>query len=121
MYNSDRKRGVKMLQVLLAILWLLLVPFGCGMWLTSGMKKEHQNIGMIYLNGYLIMIAFFQCVYLAYLLVRGESFLVLVWSFGVVTCMFSVFSAWKGRKILKPCIQRIKSKEAILLKVVFAI
>ena len=63
-----------MLQILMATFWLLLVPFGSGLWITSKLPKEHQSIGMIILNGYLVTIAFFQCFYLGFLVAESTSF-----------------------------------------------
>lgn len=110
-----------MFQILLAIVWLICVPFGCGMWISSRFPKENQNIGLILLNGYLIMIAFFQCFYISFLLTGSHSFRGLTWTLGIILPAFAVLSAWMGRKILKPCVQQFKSKEAIALKIVFVL
>ena len=110
-----------MLQILLAAIWLLCIPFGCGIWISSRFPKEYQNIGMIFLNGYLIMIAFFQCFYIAFLLAGSHSFRGLTWTLAVILPVFAGVSAWMGRRIGKPCFRKIKDKEAIALKVIFAL
>lgn len=110
-----------MLQVLLAFFWLLLVPFGSGLWLTSKLPKENQSIGMIFLNGYLIMIAFFQCFYLGFLVMGSTSFKALTWIFGILIVIFSGVSSTLGRKTLKECWSKLKNKEAIILKAVFSL
>lgn len=110
-----------MLQVLLAFFWLLLVPFGSGLWLTSKLPKENQSIGMIFLNGYLIMIAFFQCFYLGFLVMGSTSFKLLTLVFGILIVAFAGISSVLGRKVLKECCPKLRNKEAILLKIIFAI
>ncbi len=110
-----------MLQILLAIIWLLLVPFGSGLWFTSKLSKERQSMGMIFLNGYLITIAFFQCFYLFFLVAGSISFKLLTWVFAVFIVIFSSVSAVLGRKVLKECFSDLKNKEALVLKVVFVL
>ena len=110
-----------MLQILLAIFWLLLVPFGSGLWLTSKLSKEHQSMGMIFLNGYLIMIAFFQCFYLGFLVAGSISFKLLTGMFGLTIVIFAGVSSVLGRNLVKDCLLKAKNKEAIILIVVFAL
>ncbi len=110
-----------MLQILFAIVWLLLVPFGSGLWITSKLPKERQSIGMIFLNGYLIMIAFFQCFYLGFLVAGSISFKLLTLLFGIFIVFFAGVSSVFGRKILKDCLPELKNKEAIALKIVFVL
>lgn len=110
-----------MLQILLAIVWLLLVPFGCGLWLTTKLPKERQSMGMILLNGYLIMIAFFQCFYLGFLVAGSISFKLLTWVFGITIVIFAGVSTILGRNAVKDCLLKTKNKEAIVLKVIFVL
>lgn len=110
-----------MLQILLAIVWLLLVPFGCGIWLTSKLPKERQSMGMIFLNGYLIMIAFFQCFYLGFLVMGSVSFKLLTLVFAFFAVVFAGVSSVLGKKILKECIPKLKSNEAFALKIIFVL
>lgn len=108
-----------MLQILLTIVWLLLVPFGCGLWITAKLPKERQSMGMILLNGYLIMIAFFQCFYLGFLVAGSISFKLLTWLFGIVIVLYTVASTVFGWKTIKECLPKMKMKEAVALKSVF--
>lgn len=110
-----------MLQILLAVFWLLMVPLGCGMYLTKKMPEEQHCIENIFLNGYLIMIALFQCVYLCFVLLRSTSFDLLTLVFGIVVVLISLCSAWFGRDIIKTCLNRLKNKEAFFLKIVFVL
>lgn len=110
-----------MLQVLLVIIWLLLIPFCCGLWITSRLSKAYQNIGVIFLNGYLVMIALFQLLYLCFFLGGSISFTALAWTFGIIAVLFAGISARLGWGILKECIQRMRNKEALALKLVFCL
>ena len=110
-----------MLQILLAIFWLLLIPFGSGLWFTSKLPGERQSIGMIFLNGYLVMIAFFQCFYLGFLVAGSISFKLLTLVFGIYIVIFAGVSSILGRKVLKKCLAKLKNKEAVVLKIVFAL
>lgn len=110
-----------MLQILAAIFWLLLVPFGCGMWINSRMGKEHQSIGNIFVSGYLIMIALFQCWYLAFFMAGSISFETLTWVFAIFIVLFAGVSAWFGRGIIKTCLTGMKNKEAIVYKIIFGL
>lgn len=110
-----------MLQIFLAVLWLLLIPFGSGLWITSKLPKERQSIGMIFLNGYLIMIAFFQCFYLGFLVAGSISFKHLTWVFSIFVIIFAVVSIVFGKSVLKETITKLKNKDAIALKIIFAL
>lgn len=110
-----------MLQILLAVFWLLMIPFGSGVFLTKKMPEEQHSIGNIFLNGYLVMIALFQCVYLCFVLLKSTDFNLLSIVFGIIIIIFALCSAWFGRDIIIPCVKKIKNKEALLLKAVFAI
>lgn len=110
-----------MLQILLAIVWLLMVPFGSGLWMTSKLPKERQSMGMIFLNGYLTMIAFFQCFYLGFLVAGSVSFKLLTWVFGIFIVIFTGVSIAFGKGVLKESLPNLKNKEAIVLKIVFAV
>ncbi len=110
-----------MLQILLVIFWLLLIPFGSGLWITSKLPKESQSLGMIFMNGYLIMIAFFQCFYLGFLVVGSISFKFLTWVFAIFIVIFASVSITFGRRLLKECFSDLKNKEALILKIVFSL
>lgn len=110
-----------MLQILMATFWLLLVPFGSGLWITSKLPKEHQSIGMIILNGYLVTIAFFQCFYLGFLVAESTSFENLTLVFAIFILLFTGVSVWFGRKIVKDCFAGMKCREALALKIVFVL
>ncbi|MBO5341859.1 MAG: hypothetical protein J6A73_04125 [Lachnospiraceae bacterium] len=110
-----------MLQILLAVFWLLVIPFGCGVFLTKKMPREQQSLGNIFLNGYLVMIALFQCVYLCFVLLKSNDFNLLSIVFGITVVIFALCSTWLGRDIVVPCVKCLKNKDALLLKTVFAV
>lgn len=110
-----------MLSVLLAIVWLLLIPFGCGLWITERLPKERHGFECVLLNGYLVMIAFFQCFYLGFVLAGSISFRWLTIVFGIFIGVLSLCSAWFGRSVFKECIDKCKNKEAIIIKIIFAL
>lgn len=110
-----------MLQIFLAFLWLMVIPFGCGLMIGKYMPEEKQTVGQVLINGYLIMIAFFHCFYLAFVLLGSTSFRHLTLVFGVFIVIFALISAWVGRKIIYICFLRMKNKEALILKSVFAV
>lgn len=108
-----------MFSVLLCILWLLLVPFCCGVLLTKYLPAERHGVGYIFLNGYLVMMALFHCFYLGFLFAGSISFEWMTVVFAVFILLFAVCSAWFGREILKEAFGRLKGKEALVLKLVF--
>ncbi len=110
-----------MLQVLLAVIWLLLIPTGCGLYITKRMPKECHHFGYVILNGYLIMIALFHCFYLGFVLAGSISFRYLSLCFGIFIVICSLVSAWFGRGIIKDCLIKIKEKDALFLKVIFVL
>ena len=110
-----------MLQILLAVFWLLMIPFGCGVFLTKKMPREQHSLGNIFLNGYLVMIALFQCVYLCFVLLKSTDFNLLSIVFGITVVIFALCSTWLGRDIVVPCVKCLKNKDALLLKTVFAV
>ncbi len=110
-----------MLSVLLAIIWLLIVPFGCGMLITKWLPKERHSFECVLLSGYLIMIAFFQCFYLGFVLAGSISFRVLSIVFGIFIGVYGTCSAWLGKTVIKDCIDKCRNKEALILKIVFGL
>lgn len=110
-----------MLSVLLAVLWLLLIPFACGLWITKCMPEERYCFECVMLNGYLSMIALFHCFYLGFVLTGSISFKMLSSVFSVFIGVFAICSAWFGRIVIKACIDKMKNKEALVLKIFFGI
>lgn len=110
-----------MLQILLAVLWLLLVPFGSGLWITSKLPKEHQSIGLTFLNGYLVTIAFFQCFYLGFLMAGSISFKLLTGVFGIFILIFTSVSIVFGKDVLKESVAKLRNRDAIVLKIIFVL
>lgn len=110
-----------MLSVLLAIVWLLIVPFGCGLFITKQLPKERHSFECVFLNGYLVMIALFQCFYLGFLLAGSISFQLLSVVFGIFIGVFGTVSAWLGKAVIKDCMDKCRNKDAIVLKVVFGL
>ncbi len=108
-----------MLSAVLVFLWLIVIPFGCGLWITGKLPKEHHRTEIVFLNGYLIMIALFQCIYLCFVMAGSTSFKLLTWIFGVIIVIFFVVSAGLGRAVIKECLSAVKNKELLALKVVF--
>lgn len=72
------------LSVLLTIVWLLLIPFGLGTWVTSLFSRKFITPGLILLNGYLSMTALFEVLFL--------PFLKLGWSFNALALVFAIIS-----------------------------
>ncbi len=110
-----------MLQILAGIFWMLLVPFGCGMWITSRLGKECQTIGNILVTGYLLMIALFQCWYLVFFAAGSVSFKALTWVFAFFIVIVAGVSAWFGRNVLKDCFAEFKNKDGIVFKIIFLV
>ncbi|MBQ8247868.1 MAG: hypothetical protein IJZ42_12105 [Lachnospiraceae bacterium] len=108
-----------MLQILLVMFWLLLVPFGCGLLLTCKLPKEQHRFEIVLLNGYLVMIALFQCLYLCFVLAGSTSLKCLALIFGIAIVVYSGVSALLGRGVIKDCISSIKNKEALGIKLFF--
>ncbi len=108
-----------MLQFLLAVFWLLMIPFGLGMYVTKKMPTEQQSIGNIFLNGYLVMIALFQCIYLIFVALGSTNFNVLTICFGVLSVIGAFVSVWFGKDIFMPCLSKVRNKEALITKLVF--
>ena len=108
-----------MLQILAVIFWLILIPFGCGMFVTSRLPKERQTYGHIFLNGYLVEIALFHCVYLGFLLLGSTNFKLLTWVCAVLTVGISAMSSVLGRKCLKNSRKEWKDKKALFVRILF--
>lgn len=108
-----------MLQILAAIFWLILVPFGCGVYLTSKLPEERHTFGHVFLNGYLVGIALFHCLYLGFLLLGSTNFKALTIVCGVITVIVSVLSTLAGRKCLKGCKAEFAKKDGLVWRLVF--
>lgn len=110
-----------MLQILASIFWLLMIPFGCGIYLTAKLPKERHTCGHIFINGYLVSIALFHCLYLCFLLLGSTNFKLLTIVCAVAMIGFSGASAVVGRKCLKDCKKEFRKKEALFWGIVFGI
>lgn len=109
-----------MLQILLSVLWLMVIPFGCGLMITKYLPEEKRTVGQAWINGYLIMIALFHCFYLVFTLLGNTSFKLLSLIFGIFIGVFALFSIWFGRKIVRTGFVGMKNKDAMAVKIVFA-
>jgi len=77
-------------------MWLVIVPFCCGLSLTRYMKKEYQNLAMIMVAGYFLVLALFQVVYIPFV-VFYNHFAPLVMVYGILMTVLSVASLiWNG-------------------------
>lgn len=108
-----------MLQIVLVFFWLILIPFGCGMLFTNKLPKEHHRVEIVFLSGYLIMIALFQFLYLCFVVAGSTSFRLLALIFGIFIVLYAGVSVWFGKTVIKECLSAIKNKESLALKVVF--
>ena len=65
------------------ILWLVIIPYCCGIPVAKHFGKEGRYLEMTFVAGYLLMIAWFQLVYLGFVLFYNH-FTPLVWCTGVL-------------------------------------
>ncbi|MDD2972491.1 MAG: DUF6077 domain-containing protein [Lachnospiraceae bacterium] len=79
------------IQALSVILWLVIIPFCLGLSATRWIRKEYQNITMIMVMGYFIMLAAFQVIYLPFV-VFYNHFMPLVYVYGVSMAVLAVIS-----------------------------
>ena len=86
--------------IFLGILWLLVIPFGLGIFPSKLLKKENRYPGLILVIGYLVMMALFECLYLP-ALAAGVKFRTLCLLFRLLIGILSLASAVFGVKDLK--------------------
>lgn len=110
-----------MLQTILVFFWLILIPFGCGLLFTDKLPKEHHRLEIVFLSGYLIMIALFQCLYLCFVVAGSTSFKLLALIFGISIVLYAGASAWFGKGVVKECVSAVVNKEALAMKAVFGV
>ncbi len=108
-----------MIQILAAIFWLLFVPFGCGTVITAKLSKERHTFGQIFLNGYLVMMALFHCLYLVFLLLGSTNFKLLTIVYSCLILVFAVVSLIRGHGLVRNCRQDFCNREALFLRIVF--
>lgn len=88
------------LTVILGILWLMVIPFGLGIFPCSLLPKKYCCPGVIFAVGYLIMMALFECEYLPALFL-GLSFknlcLIFRLSVGLLSLIFYILG-WRDIK-----------------------
>ncbi|MDD3206814.1 MAG: DUF6077 domain-containing protein [Lachnospiraceae bacterium] len=91
-----------MLIKLMAIfMWLAVTPFCCGLSITRYMRKKYQNLSMILVTGYFLMLALFQIIYILFV-VFYNHFKPLVVVYGVGIAALSVISlACNGKYWIK--------------------
>jgi hypothetical protein len=88
------------LKILLGILWLVVIPFGLGIFPCRLLQKKYRSPGMIFVAGYLIMMALFECEYLPALFM-GMKFTTLCMIFRISVGFLSLASTILGAKNLK--------------------
>lgn len=84
-----------------AVFVLGIIPFCIGMYPVTFYEKEKQNIPFIFLHGYLIEIALFECLYVGFLVAGSTSAEWLSRVYGVLTLVLAVLFAVLGRSVLK--------------------
>lgn len=107
-----------LIQILLAILWLFMIPIALGLPVTKFFPKNRQKIELALLNGYLVMIALFHCFYLVFLVMKSTNFGTLAVVFGIFIAIVSLLSAWFGKDALRECRKGI-NKDKTFWKWVF--
>lgn len=80
-----------LIRILSILMWLVVTPFCCGLSITRYMRKESQNLTMIMVTGYFLMLALFQVIYIPFI-VFYNHFKPLVIVYGVGIAVFAVFS-----------------------------
>ena len=88
------------MQILSAVLWLLVVPFASGLWLTGKLNTKFKVIPMVFLNGYLVQITIFQILYIV-ILKYNANFNLLVRVYEIVILLVAATSVFFGRKLWK--------------------
>ncbi len=106
--------------IILGILWLLVVPFGLGIFPSKMLKKEYRSPGLILLIGYLILMGLFECVYLPFLLL-GIRFDMLCLLFRLLSGILSLASVIFGMKDFKSFTLPKKNIWLILFAVLVAV
>lgn len=87
------------LSILLVIVWLVLVPFGLGLFLTSFFDEKYRTPGLVLLNGFFVMTALFQIIYI-FALWRDFTFGTLAIVFGIVCFLAMIISVIMGYHII---------------------
>lgn len=80
-----------LIRILSILMWLVVTPFCCGLSITRYMRKECQNLTMIMVTGYFLMLALFQIIYIPFI-VFFNHFKPLVIVYGAGSAVFAVFS-----------------------------
>lgn len=78
-------------KAILIVIWLCLIPFCCGLWITRCMPKKYQNCSMVMVTGFFFVLALFQVVYIPFI-VYYNHFLPLVYVFSGIILCFAFFS-----------------------------
>ena len=77
--------GIKLL------IWMLIIPYCCGMPLARHREKEENRIAMTFLMGYLFVISMFQVIYVGFVIFYNH-FTPLVWVTAIFYLCFAAIS-----------------------------
>ncbi|MBQ8592229.1 MAG: hypothetical protein IJ485_05740 [Lachnospiraceae bacterium] len=77
--------------------WLVLIPFACGLLFSDVFGRCNRGAGTVFLCGHLFMIAVFQVIYIPFLIYYNH-FQPLVYTYAGIICAFAVFSVVIKRK-----------------------
>lgn len=107
------------LMILKAVLWLLCVPFCMGMLTTRLLPTKKQTYGMIMINGYVVSVALFQCLYLAFVLAGSNSAKWLAVVFAIVSVVYAALSAVLGRSCIVQCEKNRRESKFSVFTIIF--
>ena len=81
---------MSILSLLWLFIWLVLMPFACGLLFADVFGKRNRGVGTVFLCGHLFMLAVFQVIYIPFLICYNH-FQSLVYTYVGVICIFAVF------------------------------
>ena len=101
---------MSILSLLWLFIWLVLMPFACGLLFADVFGKRNRGVGTVFLCGHLFMLAVFQVIYIPFLICYNH-FQPLVYTYAGVICTFAVFSVVVKRKeILSLFVWKLEKK-----------
>lgn len=95
---------IKMIITIAAVLfWMVGVVFCAGLLTTKLLPAKRRTYGMVFVNGYMVSIVLFECLYLLFVLLKSTSVQWLGIAFAICFLGYALFSVLLGRECIRDC------------------
>lgn len=98
---------------------MMVVPFCAGLLITKLLPENSRTYGMVFVNGYMISIVLFECIYLLFVILGSNSVQWLGIVYAICISVYAVFSALLGKECISDCEKNRKKMKVNFFLIAF--